>query len=242
MQDTKEQVLIGLWSRDLCNAMASRVHANVDQLLHDMIEFERMNSQRAERIRGSREEKNEARRFTKNSTDQLKTEDTPSTSTTTKNNDKRPPIRNANGEPKCYNCNKYGHISKNCPEPPKIETCSKCNEQGHTQRHCPNVKSPPKKDINQVSNENVDHTIQKYIKVALVDNNKLIALIDPGAAECTTKSSLISKLGLEFHEEQIILKSFGPQHFVTNCPGFAFASVSLDGIVVPSVRLIVVPD
>ncbi|CAB0039183.1 unnamed protein product [Trichogramma brassicae] len=44
-----EQVLIGLWSKDLFSAMSGRVHANVDALLHDIIEYEHKVGQRQER-------------------------------------------------------------------------------------------------------------------------------------------------------------------------------------------------
>ncbi|KUI61742.1 ATP-dependent RNA helicase glh-4 [Cytospora mali] len=46
------------------------------------------------------------------------------------------------GKPKCNNCEKLGHTSKNCPED-KIEAertvvkCYNCNEEGHRIRDCP---------------------------------------------------------------------------------------------------------
>uniref|UniRef100_A0A674N8F1 Zinc finger CCHC domain-containing protein 7 n=1 Tax=Takifugu rubripes TaxID=31033 RepID=A0A674N8F1_TAKRU len=47
----------------------------------------------------------------------------------------------------CRNCNKYGHLSKNCPEPKvshhkysysKMMACFLCGIQGHLASQCPN--------------------------------------------------------------------------------------------------------
>ncbi|GIX86239.1 hypothetical protein CEXT_725261 [Caerostris extrusa] len=35
-------------------------------------------------------------------------------------------IRNEKGEPKCFSCNLFGHISKDCPNP-----CTLCGLKGH---------------------------------------------------------------------------------------------------------------
>ncbi|XP_033869680.3 zinc finger CCHC domain-containing protein 7 [Acipenser ruthenus] len=37
----------------------------------------------------------------------------------------------------CRNCNKHGHLSKNCPTPKKAPVCSMCAVRGHMQRSCP---------------------------------------------------------------------------------------------------------
>ncbi|XP_058496162.1 zinc finger CCHC domain-containing protein 7 [Solea solea] len=38
----------------------------------------------------------------------------------------------------CRNCNKTGHLSKNCPEPKKLSPCFLCGTPGHQTRDCPN--------------------------------------------------------------------------------------------------------
>ncbi|XP_034543875.1 zinc finger CCHC domain-containing protein 7 [Notolabrus celidotus] len=38
----------------------------------------------------------------------------------------------------CRNCNKYGHLSKNCPEPKKLLPCFLCGTPGHLSNECPN--------------------------------------------------------------------------------------------------------
>nr|XP_055061466.1 zinc finger CCHC domain-containing protein 7 [Misgurnus anguillicaudatus] len=37
----------------------------------------------------------------------------------------------------CHNCNKVGHLSKNCPTPKKLPCCSLCGVRGHWARTCP---------------------------------------------------------------------------------------------------------
>ncbi|MBN3288375.1 ZCHC7 protein, partial [Polyodon spathula] len=37
----------------------------------------------------------------------------------------------------CRNCNKHGHLSKNCPTPKKAPVCSMCAVRGHLQHSCP---------------------------------------------------------------------------------------------------------
>ncbi|XP_073698864.1 zinc finger CCHC domain-containing protein 7 [Garra rufa] len=39
---------------------------------------------------------------------------------------------------KCHNCEKTGHLSKNCPTPRKLPCCSLCGLRGHLMRTCPN--------------------------------------------------------------------------------------------------------
>lgn len=43
----------------------------------------------------------------------------------------------ANKNVTCRNCNKCGHLSKNCPFPQKVRPCCLCSERGHLQYACP---------------------------------------------------------------------------------------------------------
>ena len=43
------------------------------------------------------------------------------------------------GKPKCFNCNKYGHIAKECRSEKKereMRTCFKCDKKGHITKDC----------------------------------------------------------------------------------------------------------
>ncbi|XP_075416273.1 zinc finger CCHC domain-containing protein 7 isoform X1 [Tenrec ecaudatus] len=43
----------------------------------------------------------------------------------------------ANKNVTCRNCDKCGHLSKNCPRPQKVRSCCLCSERGHLQYACP---------------------------------------------------------------------------------------------------------
>lgn len=43
----------------------------------------------------------------------------------------------ANKNVTCRNCDKRGHLSKNCPLPQKVRPCCLCSERGHLQYGCP---------------------------------------------------------------------------------------------------------
>ncbi|KAL1421825.1 hypothetical protein MTO96_022744 [Rhipicephalus appendiculatus] len=49
--DTREQVLTGLRSRELCTMLLGRTHDDDDDLLHDILEFERIERERREAFR-----------------------------------------------------------------------------------------------------------------------------------------------------------------------------------------------
>ena len=43
------------------------------------------------------------------------------------------------GKPKCFNCNKYGHMAKECQEEKKEQdtrTCFKYNKKGYITKNC----------------------------------------------------------------------------------------------------------
>jgi len=46
---------------------------------------------------------------------------------------------NENGKPRCFNCNLYGHITRECRRPKKereMRKCYKCDKEGHLAKDC----------------------------------------------------------------------------------------------------------
>lgn len=48
-------MLVGLWSKDLCSAVTVRRHTDENDLLHDLMDQERLHRQRYERFKSSEE-------------------------------------------------------------------------------------------------------------------------------------------------------------------------------------------
>ncbi|CAB0036842.1 unnamed protein product [Trichogramma brassicae] len=115
-----EQVLIGLWSKDLFSAMSGRVHANVDAFCFTI-------SSNTSTRSGSVKSEPELRQNAGPSTSRRSSNESQATSATERPNarvnnavSKRPQTTNEQGEPRCFNCQAYGHISRNCRESSRI--------------------------------------------------------------------------------------------------------------------------
>ncbi|KAK9738527.1 RNase H-like domain found in reverse transcriptase [Popillia japonica] len=50
VNESKKQVLVGLWSKQACDAMFARNHYTTDQLFHDLLDYEQMEKERTSRV------------------------------------------------------------------------------------------------------------------------------------------------------------------------------------------------
>nr|CAI5846281.1 unnamed protein product [Callosobruchus analis] len=133
IRELKEQVLIGLWSKQMCDAMFGIKHFSVDQLFHDLQEYSQLESERVSRIveashnrsitrggtiprrdadganvQGPRDISRDASRQIPQRNERSATRTEQPTSSTYL------PARNSEGKPLCFQCKKYGHTSKYC--------------------------------------------------------------------------------------------------------------------------------
>ena len=114
-------------------------------------------------------------------------------------------IRNDKGEPKCFSCNEFGHISKDC-----IYPCKKCGERGHVKKNCPKNSEPRRENLNvYATKESV--APDKYLREGKINNQTVSALIDTGSSSCLMKSTVAKRLGLNVSQCKKDLYSFGSQ-------------------------------
>ena len=56
------------------------------------------------------------------------------------------------GKPKCFNCNKYGHMAKECQAEKKEQdtwTCFKCDKKGHIAKNCKEKQTMRKRKVQE---------------------------------------------------------------------------------------------
>ncbi|XP_040074772.1 uncharacterized protein LOC120846931 [Ixodes scapularis] len=225
--DTREQVLTGLRSRQLCTMLMGRTHEDGDDLLHDIQEFERIDRERQERFGGQREKG--AATGTQRNRDPGMTS-VKKTIDERNNKDKRSPIHNEKGERKCYNCSRFGHIACDCPEPKRPLKCLSCGKTGHTQRHC--IERAPRSETNAVSNSKERSFSEVLLKqVTWNGDKKLIGMIDTGSSGCLLRASAAARCGAELMRDATPLYGFGNQDVpAVRTIGKCKADLDIDGV------------
>nr|AKD28027.1 pol polyprotein [Glypta fumiferanae] len=235
-REEKAEVIMGLWSRELCNTVMATTQYTYDELLHDLLYYERVMSQRAERIRsdrGSSATKTKRHNESTSATDQDKTKNT-----SDKRKDNATSRVPSNGPRKCYNCDKEGHMSRDCSEPKREPTCYKCNKKGHISRDCVSNTEKTVRTLGQFS----DSSSNKYMKTASVNGREISVFIDTGSSECTIRSTRVLLEQFPVINKSAELKGFGPPEFVVSSPGIITATISIDGVEVRDVVMRIVPD
>ena len=224
--------------------MSARHHDTLDQLLHDMLEHENMVAQRVERSQNSRNN------ITNFNTASRKAHRLPSSASITD----RPAAVNLRSNTstgtqgqgqatskdlRCYNCQNFGHLSRDCPQPRRDPYCPQCKGFGHIRSRCP--ANRPTSTINCVT-QNSSTTVGKYLKTASLNGIELNAFVDMGSSDCLIKAStaLINQMNIIY--QPVELRSFGPEDFKTLSPGYITATIKVDEASVTNIPVWVVPD
>ncbi|XP_018566986.2 uncharacterized protein LOC108907688 [Anoplophora glabripennis] len=195
-EETKEQVVIGLWSKELANFLITKVHKDENELFKDILHYERIKSARVERVHERNSKIN----------NESSVPDTMKEYVNKKN--LRPPLKNEKGEMKCYNCDEYGHIAKQCQKEKRVYTCLRCNEEGHIVRHCTKPKPMERGEVKLINN-GLTNSMAKYIKTVTLDGVDYIAMIDPGSSDCTIKATPAISGSFQINKEECDFKGFG---------------------------------
>lgn len=134
--DTRDHVLEGVLVRELAVYALGRTHKCEEDLISDMLDWQRLTDRRNAHFGRTRTPAVERPIYTNNAvkpdTIEAPKEGNP---TLTQLQVSRTRTTNNSG-PKCFNCNVYGHISHDCPKPKRPLKCSRCGADGHTRGKC----------------------------------------------------------------------------------------------------------
>lgn len=145
---------------------------------------------------------------------------------------------------RCYNCSKYGHISKDCKAPKREKgTCFKCGEKGHSITEC---KSKTDSDqVNWVNILQVENEFQKVATVKIRDDCgnyeiNIDALIDTGSPISFVKEKFIPNCFVKEQNNQT--KFCGINGSSLNVVGVVVADIKCDKVIEVGTNIYVVAN
>lgn len=104
---------------------------------------------------------------------------------------------------KCYNCNEYGHMSKNCANKKEGLKCFKCYKFGHKANEC--------NDGKEDGNVNLCSSKIDVMKIsAVIEGQNVCALVDTGSSRSLLRSDIYLKTGAQQSlKSKILLTGLG---------------------------------
>lgn len=156
---------------------------DLDELLHDLLDWTRMYTVRGEQTRYVKPDKDVEKDFGSRSYKFVpkSNDDAGAKATETADIAGRAPEH----EPSCWKCHKVGHVPKDCPVKHKgAVKCFSCQEEGHFARQC-----PKRRTTNSVS-EQREIASHPYEKCGTVNGQSVKVLIDTGSHYSLIKTSI----------------------------------------------------
>nr|XP_054923044.1 uncharacterized protein LOC129382854 [Dermacentor andersoni] len=230
LPDTITEIVRCLWSTEMSFALRDRSYRSVDELLQAIKAYENFTESRekqfpsAQRF-GSRSRPSSGHQPFPSSTE---VDDAVRSSTV------REGVRHADGV-HCYNCQKTGHLSRQCSEPRRPLHCTKCNYDGHSAKFCPN----------QGRSENVTNIVRttpskRVYKSVCIDGEWMPALLDTGADESLIKLTPAVQLNRELTAPPgAAIRGVGGQR---SSLGELDLRVRVDDVGLPAVHFFIVSD
>ncbi|XP_040357307.1 uncharacterized protein LOC121046777 [Ixodes scapularis] len=253
MQDTKEQVLVGLRSRDACISLTAKEHRDEDELLADLRRLERISESRIQMSpRGKphsgdpgatpRVGSSTSRSW---ATTARPTEQTSGIRLTDQKSVARGSISQGSNMIKPTDQASAGGPPKKTPESLKRDQaerkCYSCGKYGHMARNCAAANPVGNFVVNQSSG---DSDPAKFLKAALINGtHQLSVMIDPGSSDCILRHRAAEKCNLQVVCKGQDLYGFGNTDTSTvRSIGTSEVDIEIDDVVCHKVKVIVVND
>lgn len=226
--ETKKMICVGLHSKALCNNLLSDPHTSIPLLLADIREFEEVMNERNSRFPTSKtSHMSKPSNFSHNKPSK---QEVPI--------DKHASITEAPTGRRCYNCNGFGHINRECPKRKRPFKCTECGIGGHTKKYC------KQSDQNTPAVSFINTTTAKYKYIAPIKINGCMeityGLIDTGCDICLIKSSVAKKFNLSVNPTSKLLTVYGNTKSNVVC-GITHAKLNIDSVT-EEIELWVVSD
>ncbi|KAH7937147.1 hypothetical protein HPB49_008169 [Dermacentor silvarum] len=112
---------------------------------------------------------------------------------------RRKTLSNEKGGPRCFNCNKYGHLSLNCPSPQRRARCGVCNRIGHEARNCKEKESGPRlfQSVVNLDIRAADAANEKYFMLAKANGHDVRAYVDLSSQCVTIRREDADRIGVK---------------------------------------------
>ncbi|CAI6353555.1 unnamed protein product [Macrosiphum euphorbiae] len=230
--ETKKMICIGLHSREMSTALLSNGHVDEAELLTDIRTYMEVEANRSERFSSvvTHKKRNISSGSVRKVSDtSRKDDDDVSTKVNT--------LRREKEGPRCYNCQLYGHIARDCTQPRKPMHCKKCDKSGHTIKYC-KANIP---EVNVVCTQTKGQVMCYIKEVRINEHDKPIkGLIDTGSAYSILRKSIAVRYGLHVEPKRVSMLVYGNTQSVESC-GETWATISIDQVS-EKIPLIVVDD
>jgi len=237
----KDYVLRGLRSREMALYAVGRMHADEEELLGDLLDWERMSSLHASAItpkyvvpqntRGTPVSQLPRKRVEeKASPNKWKKLDKSVVETSGPNCEVSPAS--------CWVCKKTGHLSRDCPDKASRKAvCFACGVEGHIRLNCPERGHTNFAEVRPVASSH------PYKKVGLVNDREVEVLLDTGSHHSLIKASVAIRCDLRVKPSSRPLYGIGSTTVPSvSAVGEVETHVVLDGVNPGVVLLLVVPD
>jgi len=247
-EEIKDHILQGVYSTDLALFALRITHADENELLNDLLEWERLNA-----LRGGTTRKVEAieKRTVKTSYEPKRNDKNATTSSdkptlyiAPHRREHRSGTNSAelpSGEQaECWFCRKTGHVARDCLQRRERLTCYGCSGKGHMKRDCP---ASGKSVTNVTTTKTSVDTPHRYLKDGEILGATVSLLVDTGSHYSLIKHSVAKRVGLSIeHCEQPLFGIGSVTTPTTSTVGKAWESIVVDGVEAGPVTLLVVPD